>query len=119
MILPEYVSREVSGPVVRQGDEQWFSIVRWVLNALIAAEELGITADNAAGLRGDTAASSISAASWGSKATSAKRWGSLPIGASTLCAQPATTERCSKETSVRKRHLLLAEPSIISRAGEG
>lgn len=57
MILPEYVSREVSGPVVRQGDEQWFSIVRWVLNALVAAEELGITADNAEGLRGDAQAS--------------------------------------------------------------
>jgi general L-amino acid transport system substrate-binding protein len=44
VILPEVISREPLGPFVRQGDEQWFSIARWVLFALIDAEELGITA---------------------------------------------------------------------------
>jgi general L-amino acid transport system substrate-binding protein len=45
-ILPEIISKEPLGPVVRQGDEQWGDVVRWSLNALIAAEELGITRDN-------------------------------------------------------------------------
>ena len=34
------------GPAVRQGDEEWFSVVRWTIYALIAAEELGITRAN-------------------------------------------------------------------------
>jgi general L-amino acid transport system substrate-binding protein len=46
--LPEMLSKEPLGPVVRQGDPQWFGIVRWVLYALIAAEELGVTSSNAA-----------------------------------------------------------------------
>jgi general L-amino acid transport system substrate-binding protein len=46
IILPEIISKEPLGPVVRQGDEQWGDVVRWSLNALIAAEELGITRDN-------------------------------------------------------------------------
>lgn len=46
MILPELMTKEPLGPAVRQGDEQWFSIVRWALNALIAAEELGLTREN-------------------------------------------------------------------------
>ena len=41
-VLPEIISKEPLGPVVRQGDDQWFNIVRWTLNALINAEELGI-----------------------------------------------------------------------------
>lgn len=45
-ILPEIISKEPLGPVVRQGDDQWADIVRWTLNALIAAEEFGITAAN-------------------------------------------------------------------------
>lgn len=44
VILPEVISKEPLGPFVRQGDDQWFSIARWVLFALIDAEELGITA---------------------------------------------------------------------------
>lgn len=46
-ILPEIISKEPLGPVVRQGDEKWADIVRWTLNALIAAEEFGVTAANA------------------------------------------------------------------------
>ena len=45
-ILPNTISKEPLGPVVRQGDDQWFNIVKWVLNAQINAEELGITSDN-------------------------------------------------------------------------
>lgn len=42
-VLPEIISKEPLGPAVRQGDDKWFSIVRWTLFALIEAEELGVT----------------------------------------------------------------------------
>lgn len=51
VILPEVISKEPLGPVVRQGDDGWTDIVRWTLNALILAEELGVTSKNAAQLR--------------------------------------------------------------------
>ncbi|MTI17321.1 amino acid ABC transporter substrate-binding protein [Rhodobacteraceae bacterium RKSG542] len=47
IVLPEIISKEPLGPLVRQGDEEWSDIVRWVLNSLIIAEEKGITAANA------------------------------------------------------------------------
>ena len=46
IILPEIVSKEPLGPLVRHGDNQWGDVVRWTLNALISAEELGITSAN-------------------------------------------------------------------------
>ncbi|NJC42334.1 general L-amino acid transport system substrate-binding protein [Brevundimonas alba] len=46
-ILPDVISKEALGPAVKRGDESWTSIVRWTLNALTLAEELGVTADNA------------------------------------------------------------------------
>lgn len=46
-ILPEIISKEPLGPVVRQGDDQWADVVRWTLNAQIAAEEFGVTSANA------------------------------------------------------------------------
>lgn len=42
-ILPDVISKEALGPVVRRGDEQWTAIVRWTLDAVIMAEELGVT----------------------------------------------------------------------------
>ena len=45
-ILPERISKELLGPVVRQGDQPWFDIVKWTLYALINAEEVGITGLN-------------------------------------------------------------------------
>ncbi len=47
VILPEIISKEPLGPVVRHGDDQWADIARWTLYALTAAEELGVTAENA------------------------------------------------------------------------
>ena len=44
IVLPDVISKEPLGPAVRQGDEQWFNIVRWTLFALIDAEEIGVTA---------------------------------------------------------------------------
>ncbi|WP_264212208.1 amino acid ABC transporter substrate-binding protein [Leisingera thetidis] len=46
VILPEIISKEPLGPLVRHGDHEWGDVVRWTLNALVAAEELGITSAN-------------------------------------------------------------------------
>lgn len=46
VILPEIISKEPLGPVVRHGDNQWADIVRWTFYALVEAEELGITKAN-------------------------------------------------------------------------
>ena len=51
LILPEIAKRQMVGPAVRQGDEDWFSVVRWTIYALIAAEELGITRANVDAMR--------------------------------------------------------------------
>ena len=48
VILPELISKEPLGPMVRRGDDAWFAIVKWVVYGLIEAEELGITQANAA-----------------------------------------------------------------------
>ena len=46
VILPEIISKEPLGPLVRHGDNEWGDIVRWTLNAMIAAEEYGVTSAN-------------------------------------------------------------------------
>lgn len=46
VILPEIISKEPLGPATRHGDDQWGDIIRWVLNATLAAEELGVTQAN-------------------------------------------------------------------------
>jgi len=46
VILPEIISKEPLGPVVRQGDSGWFNIARWTYFALLEAEELGVTSAN-------------------------------------------------------------------------
>ncbi|MCB9993725.1 MAG: amino acid ABC transporter substrate-binding protein [Hyphomicrobiaceae bacterium] len=46
MILPEIISKEPLGPVVRQGDDEWFNVNKWVLNAMINAEDLGVNQAN-------------------------------------------------------------------------
>ncbi len=50
VLLPEIISKEPLGPVVRHGDNDWADIARWSLNAMIAAEELGVTSENVADL---------------------------------------------------------------------
>ena len=47
VVLPDVISKEPLGPVVRQGDDDWFNIVRWTLFALVNAEELGVASSNA------------------------------------------------------------------------
>lgn len=46
IVLPDVISKEPLGPVVRQGDDQWLNVVKWVLFGMINAEELGVTTAN-------------------------------------------------------------------------
>ncbi len=46
VVLPDVISKEPLGPVVRQGDDEWFNVVRWTFFAMVNAEELGITSKN-------------------------------------------------------------------------
>src|SRR3977135_2178300 len=46
VILPEIISKEPLGPLVRHGDDQWFDVVKWTLYAMLNAEELGISSKN-------------------------------------------------------------------------
>ena len=53
-VLPGFIAKEPLGPVVNRGDEEWLTIVRWVLFALIEAEERGVTRERARELRAAT-----------------------------------------------------------------
>jgi general L-amino acid transport system substrate-binding protein len=46
VILPELISKEPLGPMVRRGDDEWFAMVKWTIYALLEAEEYGITQAN-------------------------------------------------------------------------
>ena len=46
LLLPDVISKEPLGPWVRRGDEQWFTLVRWTLFAMVNAEELGVASTN-------------------------------------------------------------------------
>lgn len=59
IVLPEVVSKEPLGPVVRNGDEDWFKIVRWSLFAMLNAEELGITSANIDQLKNTSATPAV------------------------------------------------------------
>jgi general L-amino acid transport system substrate-binding protein len=50
VVLPEIISKEPLGGAVRHGDDQWADIAKWVVNALINAEEMGVTQANVAEL---------------------------------------------------------------------
>ncbi len=54
IVLPETISKEPLGPVVRQNDSQWLDIVKWTVYALIAAEELGIDSGNVDDMRANS-----------------------------------------------------------------
>lgn len=54
MVLPEIISKEPLGPAVRQGDDQFANLARWTLNALITAEELGVTSENVDDMRANS-----------------------------------------------------------------
>ena len=52
VVLPEIISKEPLGTAVRRGDDEWFAIVKWTINALIEAEELGITQGKVDAMKG-------------------------------------------------------------------
>ena len=54
VILPELISKEPLGPAVRRGDDEWFAIAKWVIFALIEAEEYGITQANVDKMKAST-----------------------------------------------------------------
>jgi general L-amino acid transport system substrate-binding protein len=54
VILPEVISKEPLAPVVRQGDDEWFDIVRWSVFAMIDAEEKGVTSKNVDAMKKST-----------------------------------------------------------------
>ena len=64
VILPEIISKEPLGPSVRQGDDQWLTVVKWVHYALLNAEEAGITQANVAEMVNSTNPASCSSAMW-------------------------------------------------------
>ncbi|AOU99199.1 amino acid ABC transporter substrate-binding protein [Acidihalobacter yilgarnensis] len=53
-VLPEIISKEPLGPSVRQGDDEWFNLVKWSLFAMLDAENLGITSKNIDSLKADS-----------------------------------------------------------------
>lgn len=52
-VLPEIISKEPLGPVVRQGDDQWFNLVKWSLFCMVDSEEMGIDSSNIAAKMGE------------------------------------------------------------------
>ncbi len=58
-VLPEVISKEPLGPVVRQGDDAWLNIVKWTFNAMIEAEELGLTSANIDKMKADSKAPAV------------------------------------------------------------
>ena len=59
VVLPEIISKEPLGPVVRQGDDQWFNLVKWSLFAMVNAEELGVTKANVDDMKANSTNPSI------------------------------------------------------------
>jgi general L-amino acid transport system substrate-binding protein len=59
MVLPETISKEPLAPAVRQGDSQWFDIVKWTVYALINAEELGVNKGNVDDMRANSTNASV------------------------------------------------------------
>ena len=54
VVLPDIISKEPLGPAVRHGDSQWADIVRWSLNTMIIAEELGVHSGNVDEMKGSS-----------------------------------------------------------------
>ena len=96
VILPERISKEPLGPVVRSGDDAWLTLVRWVLYALIAAEEAGITRDNLRERVKDPAVRRELGSARRNQPDARHRDG---LGRCARCRAPATTARCSSATS--------------------
>ncbi len=55
VVLSDVISKEPLGPMVRRGDDEWFTIVKWVIYGLIESEEYGITQANVDSLKASSA----------------------------------------------------------------
>ena len=119
MVLQDVISKEPLGPVIRQGDDQWFNIVRWTLFALINAEEMGVTAASVGPVQGRVEARRHPPPAGRSKAPSAPTWASTPTGPCAPSRPRATTARSSSATSATRRRCRSAAASTRcgTRAG--
>jgi general L-amino acid transport system substrate-binding protein len=91
VILPERISKQPLGPAVRQGDDQWFDVVKWSLFAMIDAEERGVTSANV-----DEQLKSPDpkcSACWASPATWGRAWASTTSGPTRSSSRWATTAK--------------------------
>ena len=91
MILPEVISKEPLGPVVRHGDDQWLDVVKWTLYAMLEAEELGVTSKNVDKMKGSS--NPTSGVSSASRATWARTSACPTTGATTSSSRWATTAK--------------------------
>ena len=100
MVLPEIISKEPLGPVVRQGDDEWFNIVRWSLYAMVNAEELGVTSENVDQMAASSKDPNILRL-LGQEGIKAKGWGWKTTGLSISSNRLATMVKYSSATWVR------------------
>jgi ABC-type amino acid transport substrate-binding protein len=98
VVLPEVISKEPLGPAVRQGDDQWFKVVRWSLNAMLNAEEAGSPVPT--WTRCSSPPTLTSVACWGWKSPKGLCWGWMTNGPTTSSNRSATTVNPSIATSV-------------------
>ena len=104
VILDERISKEPLGPVVRAGDEDWVTLVRWVLFVLIAAEEHGVTRANVAARMREPALQAPARRGRRIQQGARRR---TRLGACASCRASATTARCSSATWARGSPLKL------------
>lgn len=108
VILPNIISKEPLGPVVRQGDDEWFNIVKWVLFVQINAEELGVTSANVDDMKKSDNPSVKRLL--GTDGDMGPSWAWPPTSDITSSNRSAITARCTTVTSD------LARPSTWSAA---
>ena len=103
VVLPEIISKEPLGPAVRQGDDQWFDIVKWTYFALLNAEELGITQANVEEMKSLDEPGDQAPARRGSRHQDRHRPRPRPTTGSSTSSRPsAITARSSSATSARQ-----------------
>ncbi len=100
VLLPEVISKEPLGLMVRKGDDKFFDLVRWTFIALLQAEESGVTSKNV-GPDAEPRRTRPSAACSGSRAISARRWAWTTSSPSTRSSRSATSARSGSATSIR------------------
>jgi len=113
VVLPEVISKEPLGPVVRQGDDRWFNIVRWTLFALVNAEELGVSR-RPISMRTRTAPTPRSAACSASRGSRAPGSVWAMIGPTKPSSRSATTGRSMRAMSAKARGWASRAASIAS-----